>query len=172
VHTPAASSRSRWLSTRGAHSNRLPQNSRDACVAHVSASANAFESPSGLALAKAERAERAERLFVHLYRARIGNHSVARTVGMANDETRRHATFDDQLSPMLGSMVRGAQENEPVRIVIAALGAKLDMVQIQENSLATTRDDAPSSIAPHDETPHGRWHVLPSAACSGAHVGG
>jgi hypothetical protein len=68
-------------------------------------------------------------------------------------------------------MVRGAQENEPVRIVIAALGAKLDVVQIQENSLATTRNDAPSSIAPHDETAHGRWHVLPSAARSDAHVG-
>jgi hypothetical protein len=72
---------------------------------------------------------------------------------------------------MLGSMMRGAQDNEPVRIVIATLGAKLDVVQIQKDSLATTRNDAPSSIAPHDETAHGRWHVLPSAAWSDAHVG-
>jgi hypothetical protein len=37
--------------------------------------------------------------------------------------------------------------------------------------MATTRNDAPPSIAPHDETAHRRWHVLPSAAWSDAHVG-
>jgi hypothetical protein len=47
--------------------------------------------------------------------------------------------------------------------MIAALGAKLNVVQIQEIPMPTAWHDAPPAIPPHDGAPHGRRNILPRA---------
>jgi hypothetical protein len=68
-------------------------------------------------------------------------------------------------------MMGAAENSQRVGIVTAALGAKHDVVDVDESTLCTPRNDAPPSVASQDETAHSRWHVLRCPHRSRAHVG-
>ena len=48
---------------------------------------------------------------------------------MAKDDTGGDSTFDDKLPSVLGPMMRGAQRDERVRIMLTAFGARNDVVR-------------------------------------------
>src|SRR5258708_39958740 len=64
-----------------------------------------------------------------------------------------------------------AQDDEQIRIVAAAFGARHYVMDIDEHALVTPGNDATLSVAPHDEPAHRRRHVLPRALGPCAHVG-
>jgi len=82
-----------------------------------------LERGARLALAKSEGAEGAEDLCIDIGRDWVDDSSVRRAIGVAKDEAGGDSALDDELPPVLGSVVGGAQGDERVRIVIAALGA-------------------------------------------------
>jgi hypothetical protein len=55
--------------------------------------------------------------------------------------------------------------------VIAALGAKFNVVQVEKYRMIASWDDAPPAIAAQDLTAHRGRHVLPSLGGQRAHVG-
>jgi hypothetical protein len=129
-------------------------------VTHVGLAAHVFERPACFSLAKAKCAQRAKRLRVCFGDAGIYDRAIRSAVRMTDHETGRHAAFEDELPAVLGTVMRGAEDHEGVRVVIAALGAKLHVVQIKEHPVSTTWNDAPAAVAPHDLATHGRRHVL------------
>jgi hypothetical protein len=82
---------------------------------------------------------------------------------MAKREPRRNAALDENLPAVLRSVMRRAQHSSRIGVVIAALRAKLGVMEIHKDSVATPWNHASSAIAAHDLAPH-RWrHVLPRA---------
>ena len=67
-------------------------------------------------------------------------------------------------------MVCAAQAHEIVRIVFTALGARLDVVDVDEHRVTATRYDAAAAIAAHDQTSRCGWNGL-ACARAGPHVG-
>ena len=80
----------------------------------------------------------------------------------------RDAPFDDELPAVLSAMVGGAQGDQRVRIVVTAVGAADDVVEVQKSGVPTTWDDATSAIAsqdlaaPRPARPRGRRLLAPS----------
>jgi hypothetical protein len=124
---------------------------------------HALERVTRLALAKAEGTKGAEDLRVGVGRDWVGDASVGRTVGVTEDKTGGDSAFDDELPSVLSPVVSGAQGDKRVGIVIAALGAKDDVVQIQKNRVAATGHDTASAVASKDFAAHRRWDVLVGA---------
>src|SRR5882672_3463850 len=97
---------------------------------------------------------------------------------MSKDETGGDPALDDELPSMLSSVVRGAQGDEHVGIMVAAFGARDDVVEIQKNRVAAAGHDAASAVAAKDFATHGRWDVLVGATRASragtvfTHVGG
>ena len=58
--------------------------------------------------------------------------AVGGTVGMTKDQTCRNPAFDTESAIVLRAMMRGAKNHEVVRIVIASVGARLQVVKIHE----------------------------------------
>ena len=50
---------------------------------------------------------------------------------------------------MRSTMVAAAQHTEFVWIIVATFGTKMDVVNIYERSLPTTRHDAAAAVSPH-----------------------
>src|SRR5258706_7037056 len=75
-------------------------------------------------------------------------------------------------------MMSGAQRDERVGIVIAAFGAKDDVVKIQKNRVPATGHDAASVVASKNCAAYRGGNVLMGARCAGhagtifTHVGG
>src|SRR5688572_1521455 len=61
---------------------------------------------------------------------------------------------------MHGAMVGAAEYDEAVRVVIAALGARLQVVHIDEMRVLAARNDTAPVIAPYHLPSHGGWNVL------------
>src|SRR5258707_13698378 len=107
----------------------------------------------------------------------VGDAAVRRTIGVAEDQSAGDSALDDQLTSVLCAVMGGAQRDQCVGIVVAALGAKDDVVKIEKGPMAATRHDAASPVASDNLTAHGRWNVL-ARARSGVlanvvtHVGG
>jgi hypothetical protein len=107
------------------------QNAFCGCAAHVGVGAHLFERSACFSFAKAQSAKSAKGLRVCLGTSGIDDAPVRSSVGMAKHETSRRAAFDDELPAMLCTMMRGAEDDDCIGIVIAALGAKVKMVQIK-----------------------------------------
>jgi hypothetical protein len=63
------------------------------------------------------------------------NGSVRRPVGMAKREARRDAALDDDLAAVLRSMMRTAEKNHAIGIVVAAFGSKDDVMNVEKDGL-------------------------------------
>ena len=70
---------------------------------------------------------------------------------------------------MGGAMMRGAHDQESIRIMISALGATLDVMNVHEYPIATAWNHASAAVSSRDMAPHRRRNVL---ACSGLALGG
>ncbi len=125
----------------------------------------------GLSFAKAERAKRAKSLAVGLDYLGLHARPVTTAVGMAKVETCGDAPFDDELPAMHRAMVRRAQDDQAIWIVVAALGAKLDVVDVEKDAVATERDDAASVISSHDLAPGRGRNFLARSRRGFTHVG-
>jgi hypothetical protein len=79
---------------------------------------------------------------------------------VAKHETGRHAPFKDELSAVLGTVMRGAEDDECVGVVSAAFGTKSHVVEVHENRVGTAWNDAPAAVPPHDFAPDGWRDVL------------
>jgi hypothetical protein len=64
---------------------------------------------------------------------------------------------------MLRAVVGSAQRDERVGIVVAALRARDDVMEIEKDPMAASRHDAASPVASENLTAHGRWNVLARA---------
>jgi hypothetical protein len=78
---------------------------------------------------------------------------------------------------VLCAVVRSAQRDERVWIVSASFRAKDDVVEIEKDGVATSWNDAPPSVAPHDLATNCWRNVLVGARASTlatvfTHVGG
>jgi hypothetical protein len=82
---------------------------------------------------------------------------------VAEGEAGRHATFDKKLPAMLGSMMGTAKDDEAIRIVVATLRAKIDVVQVQKNAIFAPWDHAMTAVSSHDQATNTRWDILPRA---------
>jgi hypothetical protein len=111
-------------------------------------------------LAKAESAQRAKRLRMSFSNARIHDGSIPSPVGMTKDDTGRHAALDDELPAVHGTVVRGTEDDEGVRVVIATLGAKPNVVEVHEHRARAAWNHAPAAVAAHHLASHRRRHVL------------
>jgi len=130
-----------------------------------------------LALAKTEGTEGTEGVREDSGSDGIDGVSVRRAVGVAKVQPRGDSTLDDELPSVLRAVVRSAQRDEHVWIVIAAFRARNDVVEIEKNSVATSWNDAPPSVAPHDFATSCWRNVLVGARASTlatlfSHVGG
>src|SRR5450432_3248874 len=67
---------------------------------------------------------------------------------------------------MLCTVVRGAKNHEPVFVVIAALRARYQVVNVDERRVATSWDDTASAITTQHLAPHGRRDLLMGASCA------
>jgi len=56
-------------------------------------------------------------------------------------------SLDDQLPTVNRAVVRAAQDDERIRIVVASFGTRDHVVQVDEHRLPTTEDDASSAVA-------------------------
>src|SRR5262249_48784389 len=81
-------------------------------------------------------------------------------VGMAKFETGRDAPFDEELPTMDGAMVRRAQDDQSIWIVVGAFGTKPYVVNVEKNSVSAAWDDTLSVISAHDLAPDRRGNVL------------
>src|SRR5262249_48721292 len=72
----------------------------------------------------------------------------------------RDAPFDRELPAMHGAMVRRAQHDQSIGIVVAAFGAKLHVMHVEKNSVTAAWDGAPTVISSHDLAPDRRGNIL------------
>jgi hypothetical protein len=79
---------------------------------------------------------------------------------MSKDKTGGDSAFDDELPSVLSSVVRGAQGDQRIGIVVASFGSRNDVVQIEKNRVSTAGHDAASAVAAKDFAAHCRWNVL------------
>jgi len=111
---------------------------------------------------------------LHLYKAQserldvsrrllwIQRSAVDRAIGVLKLETGRNSSSDDQLPAVLCPVVRRTKKDEGILVVVSALGTRHDVVDVDERRVTTSRNDAPSSVAPHDLASNRRWDVLMS----------
>jgi hypothetical protein len=114
------------------------------------------------AFAEPERAQRAERFLERRRRVGVHHAAIGFAVRVPKGEARRYPSIDEKLPAVLRSMVRTAQDDDVVGIVVATLRAKVDMVKIQINAVSTPGDHAPTAVASHDLTTNAWRDVLPS----------
>jgi hypothetical protein len=85
------------------------------------------------------------------------------SVGVAKLEAGRDASFDDELPAVDGAVVRRAQNNETLGIVISSLGAKPDVVNVEKNPVTAAWNHAATAVSPHDLAPGGGRDVMARA---------
>ena len=64
---------------------------------------------------------------------------------------------------MRSTMVAAAQHTEFLWIIVATFGTKMDVVNIYERSLPTTRHDTSAAVSPHYLSSNPRRYVLVGA---------
>src|SRR5260221_10115003 len=82
---------------------------------------------------------------------------------MSKQEAGRDATLDDELPPVLGPVMSGTQDDHRLRIMLATLGSRHNVMYVDEHRVATSRNHAASAVSPYDLAAHGWWHALASA---------
>jgi hypothetical protein len=69
-------------------------------------------------------------------------------------------------------VMRSANGDETIRLVVSTLRAKFDVVDVQENTVATSGDHAATAVASQDLATNTRRNALPGAPRGLTHVGG
>ncbi len=161
----------------GQNRKRLAHHALKIRFTHVGPSSHALERGARFSLAKSEATQGTESVRIRVRSAVVGDAAVRRTIGVAEDQSAGDSALDDELTSVLGAVVAGAQRDECVGIVVAALGAKDDVVEIEKDTVAATRHGAASPVASENLPAHGRWDVLARARSSVlanvfTHVGG
>jgi len=133
-------------------------------------SSHTLERRTRLALTKPQIAQRSESLPVCFHNSRIDGTSVAAAIGVFKSKTSGNTSLDNQLPAVLCPVMCGAKNDQRVLVVVAALGTEHDVVDVDERSVTTSRNDAPPSVAPHHFATSRRRDVLVSTPCP--HVGG
>jgi hypothetical protein len=114
------------------------------------AGAQAIENDAGFAFTKAEAAKAAEGILVEGGIAGADGNAIRSAVGVAKLEAGASGTFDDELASMLRSVVRGAQEDHAIGIVVAPFGAKDDVVDVEKQRVLAAGNDAAAAVAAND----------------------
>jgi hypothetical protein len=117
-----------------------------------------------LILAETERSESTEGVRVSFCRARLDVAAVSFAIGVTKYEPHGDASFDDESSLVHGAMMCGTDDDQRIRIVPSALGAKLDVMHIHEHRVTTTRHDAAAAVATDDLTADRGGHILSCGA--------
>ncbi|MEJ7728572.1 MAG: hypothetical protein WKG00_05105 [Polyangiaceae bacterium] len=79
---------------------------------------------------------------------------------MTEHEAPRPGPLDALRARMHSAMVRSAQGGEPLRIVPTALGARIEVMHIEEHVIAATRHHAAPVVATQHRAPRGRRNRL------------
>jgi hypothetical protein len=133
---------------------------RSTSLGPVSVMTTNFDRPPGLEFRKPHGAQSPKRFAPSS--GSFGTHllSVEPTVGISKHKARGSASFDHELPPMHGAVMCGADHDQPVGIMVAAFGARPQMMDVHEGRMAATPDRTASIVAPHDQVTYGRRHVL------------
>jgi hypothetical protein len=91
---------------------------------------------------------------------RLGDGSISIPVGVSKRESGRKSTLDDEVSAMRGAMMRRTQDDESIRVVVSTFRTKLDVMNIDEDSMTATRNHATSTVSSDDMTPNRGWNRL------------
>jgi hypothetical protein len=79
---------------------------------------------------------------------------------MPEYQTRRKAAFHAQLTVMKRAVVGTTDGDKTIRLVSAAVGAQIEMMQIKEIRIPTSRDNAASGVPTNNESANCRRNVL------------
>jgi hypothetical protein len=100
-----------------------------------------------VAFPKAQTSQGSEGLGLHLRNVRLWGLSVVAAIRMAEANTRGDGADDTKLPAMHSPMMRTAKRDQIVSLVPAPLGTRLDVMKVQKQRIATTRDYTPPAIA-------------------------
>src|SRR5690606_10007482 len=76
--------------------------------------------------------------------------AVRSAVGVLEGEAARVGAADDERTHVGGSVVGAAEGDKVVRLMVAAGGAAIDVVDVDEGGVTAARDGAPAVMAPDD----------------------
>lgn len=79
---------------------------------------------------------------------------------MAESKPGRNAALYAELAHVNGAVVGRAQNHESVRVMVAAVGAQVHVVNVHEYSVLAAGHDAASAVTAHHFAPHCWWDVL------------
>jgi hypothetical protein len=87
---------------------------------------------------------------------------------MSKVKTRPNTARDVSFTPMDGAVMRRTNRNQVIRIVIATLGTRIDVVHIHKRSVPAAREHAATVVPPQHRPAHCGRNVL---TCSGRRGG-
>ena len=123
----------------------------------------AAQSLSSFPLAETQPAERPKCLGLGERLCRRWQRAIRRTVGVTEVQPQGHAAYDHERAFVQRAVVRAAERDQILGVVTAAVGARLQMVNINERAVRTPWHSAAVPVSPEHTTPH-RWRdVLRSA---------
>ena len=68
--------------------------------------------------------------------------------------------FDAERTAVESSVMRATKGDEVVRIVLTALGPRLQVMQVDVDGMSAPRNHAAPVITPDHQSPDGRWNTL------------
>jgi hypothetical protein len=66
---------------------------------------------------------------------------------MAECQTSRYAALDDELAAVLRSVMRAAEKDHAIGVVVAAFGAKHDVVDVEKQRVLASGNRASTAVA-------------------------
>jgi hypothetical protein len=122
-------------------------------------------SDEGLSLGglEAEGREEGEDLLGDVDGFRVMGLTVWRAVRVSETEAGAGGALDLERAAVVGAMVRAAQWDEAFGIVGAALGARIEMMHVEEDVIGAARNDAAFVVAAQDVAANGRGDCLRGA---------
>jgi hypothetical protein len=82
---------------------------------------------------------------------------------MAECQTSRYAAFDDELAAMLRSMMRTAEKDHAIGVVVAAFGAEHDVMDVEKQPVLASGNRASTAVTADDCTTRCRACALVGA---------
>ena len=131
--------------------------------AHVGA--DSFECSAYFAFAKSHARERPKGSRSDVRRRRRDCSPVDGAVGVAKAEASGRRALDEHLPAMDRPVVGPAGRDEIIGLMAAAVGARVDMVDIQKSPRAAAGEHAAPAVAAEHGAANGRRHVLGRAGC-------
>ena len=79
---------------------------------------------------------------------------------MFEHESRRAVAFDEQATRVRLFVVRSAERDQPIGVMISAFALRMDVVHVDEDRVATAGHDAAVLVAMQDESSRRGWDLL------------